>query len=236
MPMLTEKDDQANRTTTQKPLGLCLSGGGAIGFAHIGAIQALTENGIIPDMVAGSSMGAIVGTFYAAGFTPKEMLQMIKEDRLYMVSKIMTFKPGFWRSGFSSHHKVHALVQEVIPHDSFEKLSKRLFICVTNLNTMEWEIKGEGSDLADWVTASASIPGVFEVLTKNGAYYSDGGILNNLPAQPLVPLCRAVIGVDVLPFYPPTTMKLPVDTIRCVVRGVQHVNSAKGRSFCQALS
>ncbi|MCK9301289.1 MAG: patatin-like phospholipase family protein, partial [Bacteroidales bacterium] len=93
-----------NKTAAQpgdvkKPLGLCLSGGGAIGFAHIGVLQALADNGIEAQAIAGSSMGAIVGTLHAAGYTPKEMMQMIKEDRLYLVSKLMSFKPGFWKSG-----------------------------------------------------------------------------------------------------------------------------------------
>ncbi|MCX6308707.1 MAG: patatin-like phospholipase family protein, partial [Bacteroidia bacterium] len=72
-------------TTIRKPLGICLSGGGAIGIAHIGVLQALLDNGIEPEVVSGSSMGAIVGTLYAAGYYPSEMMTMIQEDRLYLV-------------------------------------------------------------------------------------------------------------------------------------------------------
>jgi NTE family protein len=219
-------------TKLQKPLGLCLSGGGAIGFAHIGVLQALLEKGIEPEVVSGSSMGAIVGTLYAAGYSPADMMQMIKEDRLYMVSKLMTFKPKFWKSGFSSHSTVRTLIHEAIPHDSFEQLKRPLHICVTNLNTMEWEIRSNGGHLADWVSASAGIPGVFEALEVKGVFYVDGGVLNNLPAQPIRPLCRAVIGVDVLPFMVPTKMMRPIETITATVRGVQKVNSAEGRSMC----
>jgi NTE family protein len=97
---------------------------------------------------------------------------------------------------------------------------------------MQWEIKETGKHLASWVSASASIPGVFEALEKEGVFYMDGGVLNNLPAQPLKPLCRAVIGVDVFPFSPPTQMKRPIDAIACAVRGIQHLNSSEGRSSC----
>jgi len=85
------------------------------------------------------------------------------------------------------------------------------------------------------VSASASIPGVFEAYERNGVFYLDGGVLNNLPAQPLKPLCRAIIGVDVLPFNAPTSMKRPVDAITSTIRGVQHVLSQEGRSLCDIL-
>ena len=62
-------------STRNESTGLCLSGGGALGFAHIGVLQSLEDHGIYPDYIAGTSMGAIIGTFYAAGFTPQEMLQ-----------------------------------------------------------------------------------------------------------------------------------------------------------------
>lgn len=225
----------AMASSDRKPLGLCLSGGGALGFAHIGVLQALCELGIEPEVVAGSSMGAIVGTMYAADMTPSEMLQLIKDDKLYLVSKLMRFKPSFWKSGFSTHGTVRSLIKEAIPHNSFEKLPKKMMICVVNLNTMQWEIKEKGKNLCSWVSASASIPGVFEAYERNGVFYLDGGVLNNLPAQPLKPLCRAIIGVDVLPFNPPSTMKRPVDAITSTIRGVQHVLSQEGRSLCDVL-
>jgi NTE family protein len=216
----------------KKPLGICLSGGGAIGFAHIGVLQALLDNGIRPDVVSGSSMGAIVGTLFAAGFAPSEMMILIQQDRLYRVSKLMTLKPGFWKSGFSTHMVVAKVLHELIPHDSFEELEKPMHICVTNMNTMEWEIKSTGKNLAEWVSASASIPGVFETVVMNDTFYLDGGILNNLPAQPIQPLCRAVIGVDVLPYIQPTKMKRPIDAIVSSIRGIQKVNSEPGRALC----
>jgi len=219
----------------KKPLGLCLSGGGALGFAHIGVLQALLDNGIEPQVVSGSSMGALVATLYAAGYSPAEMLRLTKEDKLFMVSKLMTFKPKFWKSGFSSHNTIIKLIGETIPHDSFDELPRKLHVCVTNMSTMEWEIKSSGKNLAMWVSASASIPGVFETVEMEGMFYLDGGILNNLPAQPLKPLCRAVIGVDIFPFSPPIEMKRPIDAIACTIRGVQHINSLEGRSVCDYL-
>ncbi|MDP4278730.1 MAG: patatin-like phospholipase family protein, partial [Bacteroidota bacterium] len=155
----------------RKPLGLCLSAGGALGFAHIGALEALLENGIEPDIISGCSMGAIVGAFYAAGMSPKDMIKVIEADKLYKVSKLMVLNPYFWKTGFSNHAAVKEVIHEIIPHNSFEKLQRRLFIGVTNLNTMECEIISSGNRLAEWVSASASIPGVFETFEDNGNYY-----------------------------------------------------------------
>ena len=216
-------------------LGLCLSGGGALGFAHIGAIQALEDHGIFPDQVVGSSMGAIVGTLYAAGYSPAEMLQMIKDDKLYKITKLMTFHPTFLKSGLSNHTILRHLIKELIPHNSFSQLKKRMHVCVVNLSKSAWEIVGEGDELDKWVAASASIPGVFEAIKHEDTYYVDGGLLNNVPAQGLEEFCQTIIGVDVIPHIPPTELKKPIDTLASSVRAMQHQNSREGRDLCRFL-
>ena len=216
-------------------LGLCLSGGGALGFAHIGAIQALEDHGIFPDQVVGSSMGAIVGTLYAAGYSPAEMLQMIKDDKLYKITKLMTFHPTFLKSGLSNHTILRHLIKELIPHNSFSQLKKRMHVCVVNLSKSAWEIVGDGDELDKWVAASASIPGVFEAIKHEDTYYVDGGLLNNVPAQGLEEFCQTIIGVDVIPHIPPTELKKPIDTLASSVRAMQHQNSHEGRDLCRFL-
>lgn len=216
-------------------LGVCLSGGGALGFAHIGVLQALEDHGIFPQHISGSSMGCIVGTLYAAGFTPTEMLQMIKDDKLYKITKLMTFQPAFLKSGLSNHHMLRNLIKELIPHNSFEQLKKKLNLCVVNLNRAEWEIINSGDNLDMWVAASASIPGIFEAVKHNDNYYVDGGLLNNLPAQGVEESCQTIIGVDVLPHIPPTELKKPIDTLAASVRSMQHQNSKDGRDLCRFL-
>ena len=221
-------------STRNEVLGLCLSGGGALGFAHIGVLQALEDHGIFPDQIVGSSMGAIVGTLYAAGYSPAEMLQMIKDDKLYKITKLMTFHPTFLKSGLSNHSILRNLIKELIPHNSFEQLKKRMHVCVVNLSTAEWTIVGEG-ELDKWVAASASIPGVFEAIKHDDTYYVDGGLLNNVPAQGLEEFCQTIIGVDVIPHIPPTELKKPIDTLASSVRAMQHQNSREGRDLCRFL-
>jgi len=227
--------DLFNSSSRNDALGLCLSGGGALGFAHIGVIQSLEENGISPTHIAGSSMGAIVGALYAAGYSPADMLQMIKDDKLYKFTKLLTFTATFLKSGLSTHNSLSKLMEEMIPHNSFEKLHKKLHICIVNLNSGEWEIMHSGNELNKWVCASASIPGVFETVKEGKAYFVDGGLLNNMPAQAIENNCRTIIGVDVVPHKIPSKLNKPTDTLAYSIRAMQHQNSKPGRELCRYL-
>lgn len=222
-------------TTKKIKIGLCLSGGGALGLAHIGAIQALEDHGIFPNEISGSSMGAIIGTLYAAGYSPAQMLQLIKEDKLYKITKVMTFSPSFLKSGLSTHAMLQSLIHELIPHNSFEKLKKQLHICVVNLNTAEWEIINSGNKLDFWVAASASIPGVFEAVKLDNIFYVDGGLLNNMPSQPLSENCSTIIGIDVIPHKVPEKLSKPIDTLVFAMRAMEHQNAKQGRALCDFL-
>ncbi len=218
-----------------KKIGVCLSGGAALGFGHIGALQALEDHGIFPEVVSGSSMGAIIGAFYCEGFSPDDMLQLIKTDKLYKITKLMTFQPTFLNSGLTNHSILRSLIKEMIPHNSFELLQKELHICVVNLNNANWEIIDSGNKLDTWVAASAAIPGLFNTIKQNGVFYTDGGLLNNMPAQPLADKCDTIIGINVIPHRVPEKLKKPVDTLACAVRAIQYQNSAQGRNLCNFL-
>jgi len=218
---------------TKETLGLCLSGGGALGFAHIGVLQAFEEYGIVPQHIAGSSMGAVIGALYAAGVSPAEMLQLITDEKLYKVTKLMTFRPSFLKTGLSSHNMLRSLIHELVPHNSFELLKTNLHICVANLNKAEWEIIESGNELDKWVAASASIPGVFETIKEGEIYYVDGGVLNNMPAQGISAFCKTIIGVDVIPHVVPSKISKPTDTLAYSLRAVQHQNSKEGRRLCK---
>ena len=228
-----EKNSDLNKGNNS--IGICLSGGAALGFGHIGALQALEDNGIIPEYVSGSSMGAIIGAFYCAGFSPEELLQLIKTDKLYKITKLMTFQPTFLNSGLTNHSILRSLVKELIPNNSFEQLQKRLYICVVNLNRADWEIVDSGNKLDTWLAASAAIPGLFNTIKQNGVFYTDGGLLNNLPAQPLTERCDTIIGINVIPHRIPEKLKKPVDTLAYAIRAVQFQNSASGRALCNFL-
>lgn len=183
-----------NTTSDKKDLpkfGIALSGGGARGIAHIGVLDALQEFGIKPRVVSGTSMGAIVGVFYAAGFSPGEMLNIILERKFHkMINWHMPF------SGLIDIGQVQKVMTEMIGEDDFSSLKMPFYCAVTNLNSGLEEIKSEGK-LFQWVMASASIPVVFEPQVIEGQTYVDGGLLNNLPSEAIREKCQVLIGVHV---------------------------------------
>jgi NTE family protein len=183
-----------NSTSSKKDLpkfGIALSGGGARGIAHIGVLQALEEFGIKPRVVSGTSMGAIVGVFYAAGISPKKMFKTLAESKFH---KMINWHKPF--SGLIDMGKVQKVMEEMIGKDDFSSLKMPFYCVVTNLNSGLEEIKSEGK-LFQWVMASASIPVVFEPQIIDGQTYVDGGLLNNLPAKAIREKCQVLIGVHV---------------------------------------
>ena len=99
--------------TPKFKIGVCLSGGGALGFSHIGVLQALEDHRIYPNAISGSSMGSVIGALYSAGYTPMQMLQFIKEGKLYKITDIMQFQPAFWKTGLSNHSTILSLIKNL---------------------------------------------------------------------------------------------------------------------------
>ncbi|MCB0572804.1 MAG: patatin-like phospholipase family protein [Phaeodactylibacter sp.] len=173
--------------------GVVLSGGGARGIAHIGVLQALESRGYAPVALSGASAGAIIGALYAAGRKPSEILDFVRQASLFKL-----FKVGLPYSGLTKLTYLRDKLAEYIEEDSFEALEKKLFVAVANLNTGQCEIRSSGK-LFDVVTASSSIPLVFQPVEIDGQLYVDGGLLDNMPVEPLRPVVDVVLAVNVMP-------------------------------------
>jgi len=171
--------------------GIALSGGGARGIVHIGVLEALHKYGIRPEIISGTSMGALVGVFYAAGFEPLQILELVKSNKMMKM-----FKWQLPSSGLIDLKKVLSILENNIETDDFSILKKPFYCSVVNLNSGHSEIKSEGK-LFQWVLASASIPVIFEPQIIDGITYVDGGLLNNLPVDCIRDQCRILIGVHV---------------------------------------
>ncbi|MFN3938964.1 MAG: patatin-like phospholipase family protein [Chitinophagales bacterium] len=173
-------------------LGITLSGGAARGIAHIGVLQALTENEIHPTIISGCSAGAIAGVLYAAGVPPTEIYRQIENKNLYSIIKV-----GLPDKGMMELAYIRTLLQKILKHDSFDKLPKEFYLSVTNLNKGGCEIIHTGNHLIDFVIASSSIPLIFKPVKINNHLYVDGGVINNLPAEAIREKCKILIGVNV---------------------------------------
>ena len=136
-------------------LGMVLSGGGARGLAHVGVLEALGEEGIEPQILAGTSAGAIVAALYAAGYSPAEMLEFFVRKNPFRVSKLALVKPGIFDT-----EKATADFLEYFPENSFEALGKPIFLTATDLVEARGEIFASGP-LVPAILASASTPLVF---------------------------------------------------------------------------
>lgn len=173
--------------------GLVLSGGGSRGVAHVGVLRALGEHGIEVDCIAGTSSGAIVGALHAAGYSPREMVEFFEKKNPFRLSKLSLGKPGFFDTA-----KVVEDFEEYFPDNSFEALDKKLFLTATDILHGDLVIFDSGP-LIPAILASSSVPLVFTPTEIDGRWFSDGGILDNFPLEPLEGRCSTLIGVYASP-------------------------------------
>jgi len=180
-------------TDKQYKIGLVLSGGGARGFAHLGLIQALNEAGIFPDVISGTSAGALAGVLYADGYNPKEIQQLMNFG-----SRFDLMRPAMPREGLLQINAISKILKTHLRAKSFNELKIPLFVAATDINNGKAVYFSEG-ELIDPVIASASIPVLFQPVKINDVSYVDGGVLDNLPLKPIENSCRFLIGSFVNP-------------------------------------
>lgn len=216
-------------------VGIVLSGGGALGFAHIGVLQALDEAGIHPQIVAGCSMGALVGALYANGMEPADIYHLILDNKLDKMSSII--KPKIQRRslGFSSQKSIKDALETDLCTDNFDSLKMPLYVSVTNLTTGKNEIVGHGKNLIPYVLASAAVPGVFQPVRIDSMIYVDGGVTDNFPALAIRKHCTYLIGSNVNPdgarFEPDNMLDIALRVMRVAV----HDNAKLGLKACDFL-
>jgi NTE family protein len=173
--------------------GLVLSGGGARGFAHLGVLQALNEADIFPDVISGTSAGALAGVLYCDGYSPKEILKMMKVS-----SRLDFMRPTLPRDGLLQISGIAKLLDSNLKAKKFEDLKIPLIVAATDLNHGKAVYFSKG-DLVISVIASSSIPVIFKPVIINKIYHVDGGVLDNLPIKPIENKCKLLIGSFVNP-------------------------------------
>ncbi len=174
-------------------IGVALSGGGARGFAHIGALYAMEEFGIKPDIIAGVSAGSIAASLYSAGLAPLEIMKLFFAQKFSDFAEISVPKDGFFKmDGFK------AFLRKNLGVERLEECRLPTVICATDLDTcvpVQWR---EGV-IADRVIASCAMPIIFKPVKIDGVHYVDGGVLHNLPSWAIREECEYLIGVNVSP-------------------------------------
>lgn len=167
----------APRPARQRPkLGLALGGGAARGWAHIGVIRALERAGIRPDVIVGTSIGAVVGGCYAAG----------KLDELEAFARSLTKSRVLWLmdfhigSGLISGDRLRKLLERDLGDITIEALDTRFAAVATELRTGHeiWLTRGP---LAEALHASYALPGIFDPVQLGGRWLFDGALVNPIP-------------------------------------------------------
>jgi len=171
-------------------IGLALSGGGVRGISHLGVLKALNEVGIFPNQISGSSAGAIVGVMYCQGYTPDEVLKIVIETNYF---KLM--RPAISWKGLFNLDSLAELLKTYLPVDEFSALKTPLIVAATDIGKGEVVYFNQGQ-LIEPILASSCIPGMFEPIEYDSRYLVDGGVLNNLPVEPLKGKNDLVIGVN----------------------------------------
>ena len=182
-------------------IGLALSGGGARGFAHIGVYKAMEELGIRPDIISGTSAGAITGAMFASGHSAEESMALFKEKKLLDFAR-----PAVSRTGLMNMNGLEKHLADFIKAKRMEELRIPLVITATNLNLGIPTHFREG-EIIPRIIASCCVPIVFSPITIDGYQYVDGGVFMNLPVRPIRDLCEVVIGVHIDPVEPNSHVK-----------------------------
>lgn len=180
-----------NTSTSSPVIGLALGSGASRGWSHIGVIKALVAEGFEPDVVCGTSVGAIIGGSYVAGNMEKLEHWVLGSTRSDV---LRFFDIGFSQSGFVDTERLNWFLHSYVAAEEqrIEDMPKKYAAVSTNLDNGREIWFTEGA-LADAVRASMAMPGLFPAIRDGGRWLVDGGLVNPVP----VSTCRA-LGADIV--------------------------------------
>lgn len=177
-------------TARHKPtIGLALGSGGARGWCHIGILRELEAIGVRPDVIAGSSMGALVGAIHAGG-----ALDALEDWAMKLTARsfLRMFDVNLSSGGLVEGTEILAVIRRLLDRERIEDLQIPLAVVATDMATGRevWMTKG---DIAQAVRASVALPGIISPYRIGDRWFLDGGLTNPLP----VTACR-ILGADVI--------------------------------------
>ncbi|MCW8980972.1 patatin-like phospholipase family protein [Altibacter sp.] len=213
-----------NEANEDLKVGLVLSGGGAKGLAHIGALKVIEEAGVRIDYIGGTSMGAIIGSLYASGYSatqldsifnntdfdkliqdeiPRSAKTFYEKDEAEKYALTLPFDkfqvsfPSALSKGQNVYNLLSRLTAHVSTIEDFNKLPIPFFCVATNVETGKEVILNKGY-LPRAITASGALPSLFSPVEIDGVLMVDGGVVNNYPVDEVRAMgADIVIGVDV---------------------------------------
>lgn len=191
-------------------IGLALGGGGARGLAHLRVLQEMEDLGLRPDVISGTSMGAIVGAMYASGLSAREIRSGVEQHIIssgdavrdvlgkstHLLKWLKFVHLDLGRGGLMRADGFIGYMLEQIRVRTFEELRTHLLVVATDFGTGR-EVVFRSGDLEPAIKASMAIPGVFSPVVVDGRVLVDGGVADNVPFDILRGWCDRVVAVDV---------------------------------------
>ena len=215
-----------------KKIGLALGGGGVRGLAHISVLEVLDDLDCKPSVIAGTSMGAIIGALYASGMSGKDIKKLVRrhliskddkwrdviDKRADIMKWVSAFSPAHARGGIIKADKFYNHLFSEIGKTTFEELEIPLIVIATDYWTAE-EVVFKTGELLPAIKASAAIPVVFAPVSIGERILVDGGVVNVVPYEYVMELCDVTIAVDVSGTPPhkhevPTLIESALGTVR----------------------
>ncbi|NOT18049.1 MAG: patatin-like phospholipase family protein [Sulfuriferula sp.] len=191
LPNLSESDKPIASRTAPK-IALVLGGGGTRGFAHIGVIKALEAQGIVPDIIVGTSAGSVVGALYAYGYSGFEL------QKVAIQMEEQSVIDWAWPSrGVFKGEALQNFINTTVKNTPIEKLKRPFAAVATDLSNGEVAVFRTGNT-GQAVRASSAVPGIFQPVTIAGHNYVDGGLVRPVPVSVARSLgADFVIAVDI---------------------------------------
>ncbi|MDN5345084.1 MAG: hypothetical protein PWQ18_1198, partial [Clostridia bacterium] len=176
-------------------IGLALGGGGARGYAHLGVLKALQEADIPVDVIAGTSMGAVVGAAYATGHQIEELVDMALQMRWRHLLALAD--PTLPRQGMIAGNRLERYFETLTRERDFNQLAKTLVVVATDITTGE-EVRLNSGPVARALRASTAVPGVFCPVESGDRLLVDGSITTPVPVRVAADAgAEVVVAVDV---------------------------------------
>ena len=165
----------ATNASNRPHTGIALGGGGARGYAHIGVMRVLEREGLKPDVIAGTSMGGLVGAFFAAGLSADAVERIVDDVALYRLLDINPLKD------LLSFTELEAILSRHLPK-RFEDLERPFCVTATDLVRGRQSYLFEG-DLFEALRCTIAFPGAIDPVWVGDQLLADGGILNQVPVD-----------------------------------------------------
>lgn len=210
-------------------LGLALSGGGAKGFAHIGVFKLLEECGLMPDVIVGTSVGALMGALFADGYSADELKDIFSGREFSEFAQLQIPKSGLFDS-----KRFRYFLKRHLRAKTFEELKIPLVVVATDLDNGESHEFRSGP-IVEAVAASCSIPIIFSPVVINGIHYVDGGLFHNFPVSIIREECDRVIGVNVSPLTPQKYKQTIFHIAERSYHYMFRANTLEDREMCDVL-